>query len=227
MFKSTNGGGNWSAVNTGLTTTYVLALAIDPTTPTTLYAGKHVSGGGVFKSTNGGGNWNAVNTGLGSRAVKALAIDPQTPATLYAGVSAGNATGAVYRSTNGGGTWVDTGLTDTFVRAAMSLAIDPTSPSTLYAGTYDGVFGIQQIPATLTPILHRDTAPDANRDANEHRHSDRYGKPIQSLSALDLSVLRAASYPRGRQPDRPVPNWLRPEYTAGCVRDEVKRSCSP
>ena len=64
MFKSTNGGGNWSAVNTGLTATGVHTLAIDPTTPTTLYAGTY--GGGVFKSTNGGGNWSAVNTGLTS-----------------------------------------------------------------------------------------------------------------------------------------------------------------
>ena len=39
MFKSTNGGGNWSAVNTGLTNAIVRALAIDPATPTTLYAG--------------------------------------------------------------------------------------------------------------------------------------------------------------------------------------------
>jgi len=52
---------NWIAVNTGLTNTYVRALAIDPDTPTTLYAG---TGGGVFKSTNGGANWSAVNTGL-------------------------------------------------------------------------------------------------------------------------------------------------------------------
>ena len=61
MFKSTNGGGDWSAINTGLTTTVVLALAIDPATPATLYAG---TGGGVFKSTDGGGNWGTVNTGL-------------------------------------------------------------------------------------------------------------------------------------------------------------------
>ena len=40
VFKSTNGGGNWSAVNTGLTCySSVYALAIDPATPTTLYAG--------------------------------------------------------------------------------------------------------------------------------------------------------------------------------------------
>jgi photosystem II stability/assembly factor-like uncharacterized protein len=49
VFKSTNGGANWSAVNTGLTNLYVNALAIDPTNPNTLYAG--TNGGGVFKST--------------------------------------------------------------------------------------------------------------------------------------------------------------------------------
>src|SRR2546422_10610501 len=38
------------------------ALAIDPQTPTTLYAG--TSGHGVFKSADGGGNWSAVTTGL-------------------------------------------------------------------------------------------------------------------------------------------------------------------
>ena len=39
VFKSTNGGAAWSAVNIGLTNTYVDALAIDPATPSTLYAG--------------------------------------------------------------------------------------------------------------------------------------------------------------------------------------------
>ena len=58
VFKSTNGGGNWSPVNTGLTNTYVYDLAIDPAMPTTLYAGTW--GGGVFKSTNGGANWSTL-----------------------------------------------------------------------------------------------------------------------------------------------------------------------
>ena len=46
VFKSTDSGGNWSEINTGLTNIHVLALAIDPQTPTTLYAG--TDGGGVF-----------------------------------------------------------------------------------------------------------------------------------------------------------------------------------
>jgi hypothetical protein len=46
VFKSTDGGGTWSAVNNGLTNAYVWALAIDPQTPSTLYTG--TEGGGVF-----------------------------------------------------------------------------------------------------------------------------------------------------------------------------------
>ena len=82
-----------AAVNTGLTSTNVRALAIDPVTPTTLYAG----GSGVFKSTNGGGSWSKT----ACYSVRALALDPAAPDTLYVG-SSGN---GVYKSTDGGGSW--------------------------------------------------------------------------------------------------------------------------
>jgi hypothetical protein len=66
----------------------VTALAIDPTTPSTLYVGTEA---GVFQSTNGDGSWSAASTGLSGAAlfVLALAIDPSTPTTLYAGTDAG------------------------------------------------------------------------------------------------------------------------------------------
>jgi hypothetical protein len=137
VFKSTDSGGTWAAVNTGLTTLQVGALAINPTTPATLYAGTGgmYDGGGVFKSTDSGGTWAAANTGLTNLTVVALAINPTTPATLYAGTSGGG----VFKSTNSGGTWtaINTGLTILYVRA---LAIDPTTLATLYAGTGGGVF---------------------------------------------------------------------------------------
>ena len=44
--------GTWSAINTGLPGQWVIALIIDPQTPTTVYAG---TPSGVFKSTDGGG----------------------------------------------------------------------------------------------------------------------------------------------------------------------------
>src|SRR5262245_3670787 len=54
VFKSTDGGASWVPANSGLPDHFIRALAIDPRTPSTIYAG---TSGGVFKSVNGGGNW--------------------------------------------------------------------------------------------------------------------------------------------------------------------------
>jgi len=109
----------------------VNALAIDPSTPATVYAG--TAAGGVFKSVDSGGSWTAVNTGLTNLAVLSLAIDPSTPATLYAGTNGAG----VFKSVDSGGNWtpVHTGLTNL---AVTELAIDPSTPTTLYAGTDGG-----------------------------------------------------------------------------------------
>ena len=86
VYKSTDGGGSWTAVNDGLTNRDVHALAIDPHTPTTIFAG---TSGGVFRSMNGGASWTAMNDGLTSRSIRALTIDPRAPANLYAGTAGG------------------------------------------------------------------------------------------------------------------------------------------
>ena len=96
----------------------LFSLAIDPVTPTTLYAGTQ----GVWKSTDGGATWTI--TGLTDREQYSLAIDPVTPTTLYAGRS-----GAIARSTDGGASWTSVAITGD----AYGLLIDPSSPTTLYA----------------------------------------------------------------------------------------------
>ena len=138
IFKSTDGGENWRSVIGGLpleenchlptTCLYVRDLAIDPRTPTTLYAAKFA---GVFKSADGGANWSPVITGLTNLKVTSLAIDPRTPTTIYAGTYGGG----VFKSTDGGGTWtpLNSGLIDL---AVSSLAIDPVNPATIYATTF-------------------------------------------------------------------------------------------
>lgn len=106
VFKSTNGGNAWTVVNSGLKETmgiqelppHVYALAIDPTSSQTVYAGAYR--GGVFKSTNGGKTWTAVNSGLTNTNVWALAIDPVNSQTVYTGTE-----GGVFKSTDGGGSW--------------------------------------------------------------------------------------------------------------------------
>ena len=105
------------------------ALAVDPATPSTLYAG--MAGGGVYKSTNNGVTWTLGNNGLTNRNVTALAIDPITPTTLYAGTGGSG----VFKSTNGGTSWTNVGPTGSTIRA---LAIDPTTPATIFAGEAAG-----------------------------------------------------------------------------------------
>jgi photosystem II stability/assembly factor-like uncharacterized protein len=114
VFKSVNGdGGLWLAVSTGLPGQQnATALAIDPVTTATLYAGFP---DGVFKTVNGGGNWNLASNGLPCGiAINAIAVDPRTPATVYAGTSLG-----MYRSINGGTSWT-----------AMNTGLKPVPPVT-------------------------------------------------------------------------------------------------
>ena len=133
LLKSANGGTNWSASNAGLGNLSVTAIAVDPTTPTTMYAA--TSGGtGVYKSTDGGASWSALNTGFSWAA--ALAIDPTTPTTIYAAVN--SSTFGVFKTTNGGASWAATGTLSGGL--LYSLALDPSAPATLYAGTNGGVF---------------------------------------------------------------------------------------
>lgn len=99
----------------------VLTLAIDPLTPTTIYAGAPV---GIYKSTNGGSTWTLLKNDL---IFNSIAIDPVTPTTIYAGTS-GN---GIYMSTNGGSNWSQINSYSGIVNA---IAVDPATPSTIYAG---------------------------------------------------------------------------------------------
>ena len=80
VYKSTDGGGNWNAVNDGLYAERVYALTIDPDTPDTLYAG---TDRGPHKSTDGGESWSAAYDGMSPILVNALAIDPDNAWVYY------------------------------------------------------------------------------------------------------------------------------------------------
>src|SRR5207237_1118008 len=131
VFKSKDSGATWDRSSQGISTRFVLSLAMDPATTATLYAGTQRSG--IFKTTNAGGLWQLVSPV--SSPVQALAIDPLTPSTVYAG----SGSEGVLKTVNAGGTWIskNTGLTTLNV---ASLAIDPFTPSIVYTGTSNGMF---------------------------------------------------------------------------------------
>ena len=160
LLKSNDGGANWSSIweQTNLLSDGVRTLVIDPTKPTTLYAGTggpnieippdspiHISGG-VFKSTDGGASWGS--TGLEGPAVAVLAIDLANPSTLYAGTESTytpQGFRGMFKSTDSGASWlpINNGLAGLFdIRSRITaLVIDPQDSNILYAGTSGrGVF---------------------------------------------------------------------------------------
>jgi hypothetical protein len=134
VYVSTDAGRSWSPTGPGLvidpnSAFAQVAIAIDPVTPSTIYAATPT---GVFKSVDGGASWTA--TGLDS--AQQLAIDPLTPTTIYAS-SEGS---GLFKSTDGGTSWTKTGLASKYCFGdpcttdwVDEVAIDPRSPSTLYA----------------------------------------------------------------------------------------------
>ena len=83
IYKSNTGGLTWVPTSTLLGNGF--ALALDPSSPETVYAGHRGVAGGILKTTDGGNSFQETDNGLNNRLVRALAIDPLSPSTIYAG----------------------------------------------------------------------------------------------------------------------------------------------
>lgn len=136
VFRSTDGGDHWNAVNVGVTNEDVESFAIDPVVPANLYAG--TMHGSVCRSTDGGAHWTVYAAGTAYE-MRALAIDPKVHGTVYAGGNAG-----VFRSMDSGVTWatINTGFP---LRDATALVMDPLSSGIMYAATDDGISRYQAV----------------------------------------------------------------------------------
>jgi photosystem II stability/assembly factor-like uncharacterized protein len=132
VYKSTNGGDSWSAVNDGALSNIYSSygwwfgnIRVDPADP------DHVIALGLpaYRSTNGGASWS--ETG-GSMHVDhhALAFAPSLPSRIYEGND-----GGIYRSGNGGSSWSK--LYDQPTSQFYAIGIDHLNPHRLYGGTQD------------------------------------------------------------------------------------------
>jgi hypothetical protein len=157
VYKSLDGGRSWRDSNSGLPAgtagLYVTALALDPKSPETIYAG---TAAGLFKSSDGGASWSG--TGLMPQ-VAALAIDAQNSSTVYA-VTANR----LFQSTDGGANWRT--LFSSSPANVSSVVIHPQNSRILYAGTdsgvaqsIDGGANWTTIPGAPTPVRLLAIAP--------------------------------------------------------------------
>lgn len=214
VFKSVDGGASWVHSSNGLPRLSgpgsshhdVLAMAINPVSPQTLYAATlNLSSlpvlGRVYKTTDGGANWTEASTGISGQDVRALFIDRADPTgeTIYAGTGGDGANpGGVYRSTNGGATWnsLSIGLP---AYAATSLAMPTrtvgTSPRIL-AGTNAGVWD-------YTAAADEDTDGSPSGIENLVIGGDGNGDGIPDAQQTGVASLGAPLAAFGAEPELP------------------------
>jgi hypothetical protein len=136
LFKSVDGGSSWQSINRGVPATGNLAcsvasissLAIDPVTPTTLYAGTQCTQNSqILRSVDGGASWTAASNGLPTFvSISTLAIDPQATSSIFALTESGQ----LFQTTNAGANWAPVaGIGSGEYVTALSIAVLPPSAS--------------------------------------------------------------------------------------------------
>jgi photosystem II stability/assembly factor-like uncharacterized protein len=155
VLMSTDGGATWSAINTGLTDLNVNTVVVDPSTPTTVYAG--ASTNGLFKRV-AGGSWSpSPVTGSGAN-IAAIAVSPVDSTHVWVESYprtgpgwGGDPNGGIFASTNGGSSWA---RVNTVMHMGHAMIADAASPTNLFLATGEGaVFRSSDGGATWAPTM--------------------------------------------------------------------------
>ncbi len=136
IFKSTNGGNNWTNLNDGNLGTNSLSikgLAIAPADSDVLYAG---SLNGVFRSTDGGSSWTNINASLNYTHTAGVALSSDG-SDLYAPMLGGGVYVGDVNSITNDVLWdPESHLASKIYH--VQVTVDPTNSTILYASAYPG-----------------------------------------------------------------------------------------
>ncbi len=143
IYKTTNGGTNWTQVRTGS----FHDMEFKPGTPGTLYASGN--SGEIFRSTNTGDAWTQLTSGLPANGRRvALAVSPANTSYVYSVIVASNSgLLGIYRSTNSGDSWSLRASTPNLLGYAadgsdaggqgwydLAIAVSPSNAEEVYVG---------------------------------------------------------------------------------------------
>ena len=118
----------------------VRALAVDPATPSRVYAG---ADSGLCISDDGGAHWFRPENLLNGQTVWSIAIDPANPAVLYAGTGAPSRA-ALYKSSDAGATWERTApefpefCSGVNRPRLLTICVDPDDSRNVWYGVEEG-----------------------------------------------------------------------------------------
>jgi len=137
IYKTRDAGQTWTNLSQGMSYSRVIAMAIDPVYPATVYAG--TKGDAVYKSHDGGQRWTSMRSGLDDATITSVVnqflFDPADAQHIFLATTMG-----VFETKNGGEQWTKKMEGMKEVLMVVTLGMDPTRPSILYAGTSGGVY---------------------------------------------------------------------------------------
>ena len=155
LFKSTDGAGTWTKVNTGQELPYIYGFDVDPTDQDKIYVAsfqKAGSGGeGLWRTTNGGTTWTKT---LGGCDMSGADIDPELHTRVYAAMEQGEnfwPAGGFYISEDSGATWTKIpGLP--FERCGPNYTtFDPDDSEKIFVTTFGGGVWRATVPHAAAP----------------------------------------------------------------------------
>lgn len=154
LFKSIDGGTNFTQVSGVFAGNSVFTIAIDPQDANNLVVG--TVGGGIYHSRNAGSTWVASNSNVYANSALAFAQNPTVPDHMLFSSSIGSGLGKNYETNNGGSTWAE------FSHAnpndgESTFDIDPNNSDIILAGTFaSGIYrSINGTSGPWTQVLNK------------------------------------------------------------------------
>ena len=194
VWKSTDGGGNWTPLFDKQPVSSIGAIAVADSDPNVVYVGTGegcirgnlTSGDGVYKSTDGGRTWR--NVGLrDSRQIGALVIHPRDPNIVLVAalghVYGPNAERGVFRTVDGGKTWEKV-LWKNDHTGAIDVVFDPKNPNILFASLWE----VNRTPWNLTSGGEGSGLYKSTDGGATWKHLDGNGLPKGILGRIGVSV---------------------------------------
>jgi uncharacterized repeat protein (TIGR02543 family) len=137
MFKTTDGGTNWSACGPGLPSEEIRIITVDANTPSIVYAGTRHSG--IFKSSDSGANWSSTNNNIDFQQIQDIEVDTNTPSNIYVLAWSSTYGDGLFKSIDDGANWTKKRDVNISWSPGNCIAINPNSTNIIYVVTYQSV----------------------------------------------------------------------------------------
>lgn len=148
VYKSTDGGNNWTQINSGIRNLYVTNIKFDPKNSNTIWGTTGMipqfdtdvenQDGAIIVSRDSGMTWAEAKRNRNNGAPQlysALGISPTNPNVIYAG-----AFGIFFKSTDGGMSWTETGFGPLGSNPGhpIDIVVDPSDENIVFVDSYVG-----------------------------------------------------------------------------------------